>query len=273
MSFDEEGLLTGRFREKEGWTVWLSANLNLKWKGADHNLIHFVSLYLIIGVLIIWMFISGSYLSSCRDPSLGFYSPASNVIKYETRVFPENFVNRGPYMGREEDGLPTAETDALWEDLYEFGISRINGVDAAQLPNFTTAIPNMPDSYVVELDVFHQLHCLNTLRKTLFPLQYPDQFTDLYTKEGQRNYTSNDARHYDHCIDTIRESLMCHADVATIYWQWIPSVRVPKPRLEVTHTCRDFEAIREWAKENELMGSEQKLRWPSGPKEKFQVPG
>jgi hypothetical protein len=22
-------------------------------------------------------------------------------------------------MGREEDGLPTAETDALWEDLYE----------------------------------------------------------------------------------------------------------------------------------------------------------
>jgi hypothetical protein len=48
-----------------------------------------------------------------------FEAPASNVIKYETRVFPENFVNRGPYMGREEDGLPTAETDALWEDLYE----------------------------------------------------------------------------------------------------------------------------------------------------------
>jgi Mycotoxin biosynthesis protein UstYa len=80
------------------------------------------------------------------------------------------------------------------------GISRINGVDAAQLPNFTTAIPNMLDSYVVELDVFHQLHCLNAIRKTLFPLRYPDQFTDFYTKEGQRNYTSNDARHYGEAL-------------------------------------------------------------------------
>jgi hypothetical protein len=86
------------------------------------------------------------------------------------------------------------------DDRTAVGISRINGVDAAQLPNFTTAIPNMLDSYVVELDVFHQLHCLNALRKTLFPLRYPDQFTDFYTKEGQRNYTSNDARHYGEAL-------------------------------------------------------------------------
>jgi Mycotoxin biosynthesis protein UstYa len=54
----------------------------------------------------------------------------------------------------------------------------------------------MRDSYVVELDIFHQLHCLNSLRKTLFPARYQDQFTDFFTADGQRNYTSNDARHY-----------------------------------------------------------------------------
>lgn len=76
------------------------------------------------------------------------------------------------------------------------GINQINAAEAAQLPNFTTAIPNATDSFVVELDVFHQLHCLNALRKTLFPVRYPGQFTDFYTQDEQRNYTSNDARHY-----------------------------------------------------------------------------
>ena len=36
-----------------------------------------------------------------------------------TKVFPENFENKGPYMGSPETGLPTDETDALWENLYQ----------------------------------------------------------------------------------------------------------------------------------------------------------
>lgn len=36
-----------------------------------------------------------------------------------TKVFPENFENKDPYMGSPETGLPTDETDALWEELYQ----------------------------------------------------------------------------------------------------------------------------------------------------------
>jgi hypothetical protein len=46
---------------------------------------------------------------------------------------------------------------------------------AAQLPNRTTRIPGDDDGYVVGLDVLHQLHCLNMLRKSLYPDRY-----DLY---------------------------------------------------------------------------------------------
>ena len=50
--------------------------------------------------------------SSCK-------APAIEAVEYETRVFAENFVTKGPYMGHEEDGLPTNETDRLWDELYE----------------------------------------------------------------------------------------------------------------------------------------------------------
>jgi hypothetical protein len=46
-------------------------------------------------------------------------APAQQVIRYMTRVFNENFDTKGPYMGSAEDGIPTDETDALWEDLYQ----------------------------------------------------------------------------------------------------------------------------------------------------------
>jgi hypothetical protein len=158
----------------------------------------------------------------------------------------------------------------------------------------------MPDQYVIELDVFHQLHCLNAIRKTLFPERYWADFDDYYTEDGRRNYTSTAAKHYgkdvplffrfvlavfsvthdayyytltDHCLDSIRQSIMCHGDVATVYWQWMPVRRQPLPRLEITHTCRDFEAIKEWAKNHRLKGDETILQWRPAPIETFQLSG
>jgi hypothetical protein len=60
----------------------------------------------------------------------------------------------------------------------------------------------MPDQFVVELDMFHQLHCLNAIRKTLFPERYWNDFDDYYLPgvdemgRVRRNYTSNNAKHY-----------------------------------------------------------------------------
>ncbi|KAH8694221.1 hypothetical protein BGW36DRAFT_301024, partial [Talaromyces proteolyticus] len=198
-------------------------------------------------------------------------APAQDAIKYHVKVFAENFVTKGPYMAKEEDGIPSDETDKLWEDLYQFGITRISEEETLKLPNRTTEIPTMPDQYVVQLDVFHQLHCLNAIRKTLYPERYWDDFDDYYTADGKKNYTSTSAKHYDHCLDSIRQSIMCHGDIATVYWQWMPIRRQPLPRLEITHTCRDFEAIRDWAKEHQLKGDENILQWRPAPLETFKL--
>ena len=116
-------------------------------------------------------------------------APAEDAISYEVRVFHSNFNDdRTPYQGP-----PTDAVDAAWEGLYngkfkpasqiinntslipattEVGINRITPAEAAKLPNATVRIPGDEQHYIVGLDVMHQLHCLNHLRKTLYPERY-----------------------------------------------------------------------------------------------------
>jgi hypothetical protein len=63
----------------------------------------------------------------------------------------------------------------------------------------------------------------------------------------------------DHCIDALRQSVMCHGDVATLYWQWTPGFVEPQAWKPTTHTCRNFDKIEDWAAKNRWQGGE--LRW------------
>jgi hypothetical protein len=55
--------------------------------------------------------------------------------------------------------------------------------------------------------------------------------------------------HISHCIDLIRQSLMCHSDVTPLVFQWSEAEQKHEPMPNIYHTCRNFEAIQEWAKE------------------------
>lgn len=64
-----------------------------------------------------------------------------------------------------------------------------------------------------------------------------------------RNETEVDAFHnrMDHCIDSVRQSLMCSADVSTIHWIWDDIDGIYKADPRTIHMCRNFDAIRDWA--------------------------
>ena len=57
--------------------------------------------------------------------------------------------------------------------------------------------------------------------------------------------------HLEHCIDDLRQSLMCSSDITPLPWTWVEADQESKEVAEVVHTCRNFEAIRGWAKENQ----------------------
>lgn len=89
------------------------------------------------------------------------------------------------------------------------------------------------------VSVFHQVHCLAMLRHALHSLQ-----------EGIESHRTVPA-HLDHCLDYIRESLMCSGDTTL---EWPSELHQEGDRITgsvdgtgVPHTCRDWEAIRNYA--------------------------
>ena len=144
----------------------------------------------------------------------------------------------------------------------------ISEEDAKKLSHPTIPIPGTKD-YLVELDVWHSLHCLNDLRKLLYPERF-QMLERLKTENGTIDRNSFAFRHWgklcppfpiqdpvaygpiDHCVDSLRQTLMCQSDVAPVSFHVnIPFNRGIFPRLATTHTCRNFTKVQEWAKKHE----------------------
>ncbi|KAK8094990.1 hypothetical protein PG997_001675 [Apiospora hydei] len=167
-----------------------------------------------------------------------------DLIQYKNIVFTGGFGHeRSPYQGpRRPRGMPNGMT---------FGISRIPMDKASQLVNKTVPIPGEPGQYVIQLNVFHQLHCLNMLRKRLYSkTDYPP------------DHELMGIEHLEHCYDALRQSLMCSADITPLPWRWVEQMQEAKEVAQVAHTCRDFDVIREWAKRNAVDHFDRKTYVP-----------
>ncbi|KZS88506.1 hypothetical protein SISNIDRAFT_459735 [Sistotremastrum niveocremeum HHB9708] len=182
-----------------------------------------------------------------QDPVWGvtepLYSPAQSVVKYEHRVFDKLGV-RTPYHTPYDDA-----TDELWRNLYDMGIQKITKDQAALLPNWTEPIPGDEGHYVVSLNVFHQLHCLNYLRMALYPERYgpAEQFGPPLLEGDPTPFD-----HTDHCVNIIREGITCNADITPDVWQWDERRKMAFPHFDSVHDCRNWDAIVDWAKERKI---------------------
>ena len=54
--------------------------------------------------------------------------------------------------------------------------------------------------------------------------------------------------HIDHCVDSIRQSLTCSSDISVLTWNWEHKQQRYIPRATVSHVCRRFDKIQEWAR-------------------------
>ncbi|QDS76522.1 hypothetical protein FKW77_005911 [Venturia effusa] len=95
-----------------------------------------------------------------------------------------------------------------------------------------------PGESVFQVDMFHQLHCLQRIRSDLISAKW------LYQLNPNRTDTDESSRHTLHCVDYLRQAVMCQGDMTLV------STGVD---LEFDHSpprqCRDFEAIGRWVKE------------------------
>ncbi|KAI5830374.1 hypothetical protein K523DRAFT_272354 [Schizophyllum commune Tattone D] len=163
------------------------------------------------------------------------FSPANHILQDELVVFRAGTEHKTIYQQL------TDKADEAWEDLYTPSIFMISHDVAAQLPNRTHPVTrDAPEgNYLAHLDVFHQIHCLNYLRMSLSPERYKPLIRhDLLEYE-----------HLSHCVDSIRQSLMCSADVSVNVWQWSEHYQAVAGRVNVAHSCRNFNKIKDWVRE------------------------
>ncbi|KUI56419.1 hypothetical protein VP1G_03806 [Cytospora mali] len=116
----------------------------------------------------------------CHEPSLQLvFSPAENSVEYVVTQPQGAHDPKNLYRNTLPDGSPNEDVDEHWNQIYKpYLKTAITKQEANGLTEPTTRIPDT-DAYVVELEVFHQLHCLHYIRRAMFSPKY----TDLMFKE------------------------------------------------------------------------------------------
>ncbi|KAI1194125.1 hypothetical protein F5X97DRAFT_327876 [Nemania serpens] len=148
-------------------------------------------------------------------------------------------------------GAPNATTDAAWGTIlngecphtrpgranyshsFLAGLVRLTSEQAGKLSAPTAKSRQDPTSYVGILEVFHQLHCLNILRRRLY--------------SSESGFKPGDAFHTGHCFEYLRQSLMCLSDVNIAPINFSERKQEYAIHWDTVRECRNFGKIQQWA--------------------------
>ncbi|KJK77116.1 hypothetical protein H634G_07537 [Metarhizium anisopliae BRIP 53293] len=226
----------------------------------DHSVLVSWALNAILLVSLV-LVIVGKSTARCKaspDDQGGRYSPAEDAVEYVPVLFKlGNSHASSPYQG-----FPTDETDRLWQELYGVGTFLHVDEDAGnRLLNTSVKAPvvGSENDLMVGLDVFHQLHCLNQIRMAFYPRRYN---TSLTNPDGTVKYIQ--WLHIDHCVESLRQSIMCHSDTSLITYKWLESKKITELELEVVHMCRNFDKIQDWASQRTVNLGSKRLHVENG---------
>ncbi|KAL6817552.1 hypothetical protein V8C40DRAFT_253301 [Trichoderma camerunense] len=171
------------------------------------------------------------------------FKSASSEIELEivtftgAPVFMENGTFHVPNPGKTTyTGPPSPEIDNAWEEITAGRYFRITAEEAIEAFGSASDVywNDKVGGYMAGIDMFHALHCLNRLRQSFWPDYYPP------------STHHNTVIHQEHCIDHIRQMLMCSGDMTLIPTEWTDYLGRNYVNSDVPHTCRNFAKLRDW---------------------------
>jgi hypothetical protein len=177
----------------------------------------------------------------------GLASTSFAEVEFDGRLRDNNSIYRMP---------PSPAVDAAWDEVSAEGFEAMTVpasmiIDSKKNPKISLKAPSVwgygDDAYVVQVDVFHQIHCLNELRKEIYYDHYYAQPPSALHRD-----------HKSHCIHMLLQNLMCHADLDIITHNWVHNDQIsdpkerPFPDFNLVKQCRDFNATLRWAKDNAI---------------------
>jgi len=178
-------------------------------------------------------------------------------IPYTTKQINASLANEDDSIWRKP---PSPEVDAAWERVSRLGYHIVTTADVVALgkdPDSTVRAPahwgKGSDAHIVQLDVTHQIHCLNAVRKAMYPEYYP-------VRAVMRDV------HPQHCLHVLLQNLMCDASVDVMTYNWMETQQNPFPDMSINRKCRDYEAVLKWHEEH-LVPLTEKVFRPEGATE------
>ncbi|KAF5575647.1 hypothetical protein FPCIR_13065 [Fusarium pseudocircinatum] len=251
MSFKEDRgsdeSLLGSDRESDE-IKWTRPNQRQSWR--KHAL---VGLNLLLFLISLGLFGAASFRLSSESEmdyirKTSFYSPVLDSINFKMRPIETEgglFEAKNPSKWR-NSLKPDPEVDEAWEDLEIIRVFPITEAEVRRLGKDPELLVKFPqeyglgdNAYMAQIDMFHQIHCLNLLRH----LAWAE-----YNRNGTAKKPFSDLHwiHVSHCTDILMQNLMCNGNLDIITFNWVETQSNPFPDFAVNHQCRDFDAIYEW---------------------------
>ncbi|OAG02414.1 uncharacterized protein CC84DRAFT_1220740 [Paraphaeosphaeria sporulosa] len=146
-------------------------------------------------------------------------------------------------------GSPTHENTKAWEDLIQRKPTFFAATDHELRAGGETIDDAVrvadTDGYLAALGVYHELHCLRQLRLHLYRDVY---FTNLTEANLQWFYD-----HLDHCIETLRISIMCQADLSLYTFKWDSNDEYrPHAKSNSKRMCVNWDEVERWSSERKV---------------------
>ncbi|KAL3470382.1 hypothetical protein BJX99DRAFT_267518 [Aspergillus californicus] len=243
LTFGKQGSGSGSRPSPRFWlTIWTSCNAAF-------------TIFLVIAAVYL---IDYAHSLSKRPPPPRSPLHEDGVVRYINTRYKPSKIFQSP---------PSDEADAAWHGWLEDNDHELPFSTAQAkklgLPESIEYYKD-PGYHVYALGVGHQMHCLNRLRKSFHPDRY-------YPNASQHELL----HHTRHCLDVLRQAILCHADVSLVYW-WNSDYSytdesgarhyteeylqmTPKERADGSFVtwdsevqCRDIDAITRWAQQHKM---------------------
>ncbi|KAF5671243.1 hypothetical protein FHETE_4213 [Fusarium heterosporum] len=177
-----------------------------------------------------------------------FYTPVLDSIKLKMKTIETEgglFEAKNPSKWR-NSLKPDPAVDEAWEDLENIRVFPITENEVRRLGKDPELLVKFPpeyglgnNAYMAQIDMFHQIHCLNLLRHLAWA-EYHRNGT------AKKPFSELHWIHVSHCTDILMQNLMCNGNLDIITFNWVETQTNPFPDFAVNHQCRDFDAIYEW---------------------------
>ncbi|OTA57161.1 hypothetical protein K449DRAFT_467922 [Hypoxylon sp. EC38] len=240
-----------------------TCKLVLSGRGYNH-ILHRIVNYVLTTALFcsiagVWLYEAGKDRQCNVNPeSYYYYSPALEATKPGSRVTHFNHTKWSPFSP--SGGDPLEYVDSNWTALLRVGMMSLSeeemrragvSLDAVRLP------PESGGGYMAYLASHHHLHCLYILHQSLHQDYYRTRSV-VWNMSAERRLS-----HWDHCIEALRQFVVCNADTTVVTQNWFERFDVPIASQKNPRRCADWDAHFRWQLGRQVPAPSEPLSKPS----------